>query len=371
MLKVLIIGNILENSGWSNQMANTVLALDTQPDSKVIPRNITILGNNNPDINPRILELIKQDCKKPDVIIYNTLPSLYEYHYGSKNIGLFVSESSDIRASGWPIRANLMDEIINCCYWNKEVSKKSGITKPIHILNQAIDINKSKSHFPEHAIRQHFKNEFLFYTIGEWTTRKNMECLIRAFHLEFKPTENVQLIIKTTPNGLGNNPMQTLQNKVNDIKMGLKLYRNIESYKKEVLMVGQASEEEIYSIHQAGDCFVSTSHAESFCIPAAVAMSMGKRVIVPNYGGFLEYCTNKNSFLIEGKEDYIHSAQDTLPDLYTGREKWFYPSVESLRTQMRLAYAAPDKRVENQGLKDIQKLSFENIGKLYKEALEK
>ena len=370
-MKVLVIGNFLEQSGYSDQCRNTILSMDAAG-LDVCAKNISILGNSC-DIPERIKEIERKSTKNPDIIFLNTLPSFYEYHAGAKNVGFFVLESSNIKASGWPNKCNLMDSLINCCFWNKEVSKKSGVTKPISIVPQAIDLEKSGRDYPLHDIRKIFPSEFIFYSIGEWTTRKNMALLIRAFHTEFRPSENVQLLIKTNPANLGSNPMQTLQGKVNEIKQGLKLYRNVENYKREILMVGNTNEEEIYSIHRSADCFISTSHAESFCIPAAVAMSMGKILIVPNYGGFLEYCNSKNSLLIDGSEGDIYGATDQMADLYTAREQWFYPEAESLRISMRLAYEnhTLTKKLTEQAKKDVQKLSFKNIGEQYKRVLEK
>ncbi len=360
-MKILVIGNFREQSGWSEQCRNTILVMDAAG-LEVVPRNITILGNQC-ELPDRIKELEKNSPKNPHVIYQNVLPSMAEYHAGAKNVLFYVSESSSFKAAGWQNRINLFDEVVNCCFWNKEVSKKSGVTRPIHIIPQAIDLAKSAQEYPTHEIRKLFRDEFIFYTIADWTTRKNLEQTIRAFHTEFKPTESVQLIIKT------NGQLQDVQNKVNSIKMGLKLYRDIDSYKREILMVGQAGEQEIYSLHQGGNCFVSTSHAEAFCIPAAVAMSMGKHILVPNYGGFQEYCTEKNSWLIKGVEDNIHSATDQMADLYTGREQWYYPDTNHLRQLMRQIFEnhhMTKSRLE-QAKRDIQKLSYLNVGKMYKE----
>lgn len=371
-MKVLFISNHRNQSGWSEQARNSILAMDAAG-LEVVPRAIDILGNQA-ELPQRIIELEQNSSKNPDMIFQNVLPAMAEYHAGAKNVLFFVSETNNFKATGWDLRANLFDLIIQCCDYNKQTCIKSGVKPKIAVIPQAIDLEKSNRDYPIHEVKKVFPDEFLFYTIGEISQRKNLPDLIRAFHLEFRPSENVQLLIKTTPQGLGGNPMQTLQNRVNDIKMGLKLYRNIESYKREILMVGQTSEQEIYSIHRTGDCYISSSHCEAFNIPCAVAMSMNKTVCVPNYAGFQMYCNDKNSFLIDGHEDFIHSATDTLPDLYIGRdEKWFYPSIEDMRIKMRLIYQNNTVRKAKiaQAQKDIQQLGFKPVGEKLKKELEK
>lgn len=370
-MKLIHISNFHEVSGWSSQAVNHILALDLAG-VEVVPRRINITGVQNPNLPARILELEKQSDSKPDIIVLNTLPNLYERIYGPKYVGFYLCETNNFRASGWQSKINLMDSAIVCCYHNKESSINSGVKKPINVVPLAVDIEKLKQPLEPHDVRKAYPNDFIIYTVGDISHRKNVATILKAFHTEFSPNEPVQLFIKTTPAGLGDNYVSKIDSLVGSVKSGLKLYRNIHSYKKEIIVCDYAPEDKIIQLHQSANCFVSASHCEAFCIPAAEALAVGNIVIAPNYGGFTEYLNDKNSYLVGGKEDNVFGAVDTLPDLYTAQESWYYPSIRDIRQAMRSAYEKKDlnkKKIE-QAQKDVVKLSLRNVGEKYKKVLE-
>ena len=131
-----------------------------------------------------------------------------------------------------------------------------------------------------------------------------------------------------------------------------------------------SNEEEICSIHQSCDCFVSASRAEAFCIPLANAMLAGKAVIAPNHSG-MDYINEKNAFVIRSYPTACFGATDSLPDLYTSQEQWFEVDVDDLREKMRSAYEKRDlsRRKSQQAKKEVQKFSFSAVGEQYKNIL--
>jgi glycosyltransferase involved in cell wall biosynthesis len=370
-MKVLIVGNYKELSGWSTQLKNHILALDSVG-VDVVPRNITITQNVDPNVPQRILELEERSSKNPDVVVLNTLPAFYERQGGAKYFGFYVAETSSFKPAGWQHKINLMDRAIVPNFFCQETSRRSEVKVPIHIVPQALDIHKFDVKYPVHPIRQANPNDFIFYTIGELTRRKNVEAILRAFHTEFSPNEPVQLFVKTTPTGLGDNPQQLINELVNKVKGGLKLYNSVDRYKKEFIIPSYASDEEINSIHQSCNCYVTASHGEAFNIPLAEAMAAGKIVVAPNHSG-MDYVTEKNAFVPRSYAATCFGAVDTISDLYTGREWWHDVDVDSLRKCMRDAFEKRDlsrKKIEV-AKKDIQKFSYQTVGKIYKETLQK
>lgn len=370
-MKVLIVGNYKELSGWSTQLKNHILALDSAG-VDVVPRNITITQSVDPNVSQRILELEQNSCKNPDIVVLNTLPAFYERQGGAKHYGYYVAETSSFKPAGWQHKINLMDRALVPNYFCKQSSLASNVKIPIDIVPQAIDTKKFDIAYPTHAIREANPNDFIFYTIGELTRRKNVEAVLRAFHTEFSPNEPVQLFVKTTPAGLGDNPQQLINELVNKVKVGLKLYSDIGRYKREFIVPSYASDEEINSIHQSCNCYVTASHGEAFNIPLAEAMVAGSIVVAPNHSG-MEYITEKNAFVAKSYESTCFGAVDTISDLYTGHEWWYDVDVNSLRKCMRDAFEKRDlsRRKVEVARKDMQKFSYENIGKIYKEILQK
>jgi len=362
-MKILFIGNIFEISGWSKAAEGHVRALN-EVGVDVTICNIKLTNVPNPDTHPLISDLAKRPIGKPDVIILNTLPFLYQ-RSSAKTIGYYMSET-DRLTPGWSSSINLLDHAIVPCYTNKQASIASNVKIPISVIPLVNTVESVE--YPIHPVRKNFGNDkFIFYTVGEWTQRKNVEDIIRAFHLEFSPSEPVELLIKTTPQGM-QNPAQFINETVERIKSGLGIYRDISRLKRENIICNYTNEDEINSIHSSCDCFVSASHGEAWCLPAFNALAFGNSVVVPNWGGFAEYCTEKNSYLVSGREDYVHDCEG-----YAGTSKYFYPSIESLRENMRKAYSlkAVNLKKKQQAAIDMKKFSIENVGRQYKQVLEK
>jgi glycosyltransferase involved in cell wall biosynthesis len=318
--------------------------------------------------------LEKGDDRNPDVVILNTLPSLYERQGKAKFIGYFMTETSNFKNAGWASKINIMDQCIVPCWFNKESAFNSKVKIPINTVPIPITLNKFDREIPTHNIRNNFPDKFIFYTISEFTRRKNIETIIKAFHLEFGPNEPVELFIKTTPVGL-DNPQKRISELIDNVKTGLKLYKNPARYKKENVFCSFASQEEMLSIHKSCDCFISASHGEAWDLPAMDALLAKKIVIASRYGGHLDYLDDKNSYLIDGQEDHCFGCLDTLRDMYVGTEKYFYPSVDSLRECMRKAYSESYRSVNLKKIQkaqtDLKKFSLEEVGGMYRKVLEK
>lgn len=369
-MKVLHVSNFKNLSGWSTQAVNHILALDSAG-IEVVPRHINMLNNVNPDLPARINELEKGCDSNPDVIIFNTLPSFYEKTSRAKCVGYYVIETSNFRSSDWASKINLMDRAFVPCYHNKVASTDSGVSIPISIVPECVDVTRYTRDYPTHQIRSTNPDNFIFLTVGEWTKRKNIEAIVRAFHTEFAPAEPVELVIKTTPVGF-KDPQSEINSRLESIKRGLKLYNNTERYKRENVICGFLSEDDMASLMQSSDCLVNASRAEAFCIPVVDAMGFGKVVISPDHTG-LDYINERNAYVLDSVEQPCIDAHDTLPDLYTGNECWHEVRIQALRAHMRSAFEkrSLNLRKQQQARKDVQDFSLENIGRLYAKALEK
>ena len=362
-MKILYLANYKNLSGWSQQAVNTILSLDTIPDITVVPRHVNILNNTNPDLPERIKELESNSDRNPDIIIQNVLPSMMEVTTRVlKNVGYFVCENSNFKATGWQHKLNMMSETWVPCYHNKQAALASNVDTGINIVPEATDVTKYNKTYPVHRIRESFPNDFIFLVLGEWSTRKNVEAVIKAFALEFDPLEPVQLFIKTTPGSVN------INQRLEETKNELGLYKDVSRYKRENVQCEFLGEDEIYGIHQSTDAYICTSHAEAWNIGAIDSMGFGKPILVPRYGGFLDYANDNNSYLIDGIEDFIWrgGSDKGLPDIYTSKESWFYPSLKSLMKNMRDCYSKEGVRKKKvQVAKEtVKKFSYEAVGKI-------
>lgn len=371
-MKILYIGHYKENTGWAEAAKNYILAMDSVG-LNVACRNVT-LTKDNQNINKRILELEKKDIEDCDYCIQHVLPHhLVGSKKFKKNIAFFVSESTSIKHLAWLNHLQQMDEV-----WvpNNDLSeslKSDKLNLPIKIIPHAFDIEKYTKKYNEIDIPQ-ARDTFKFYYIGDLNDRKNIRSIIRCFHSEFNRSEPVSFIFKIKKFGLSPVDLSKhFDNILLEEKKRLRLYKNIDSYIKEIVISENTSENNIYSLHQYADCFICPSHGEAWSIPSFEAMAFGNTPICSNFGGpkdFIDKNNIKTGFCVNGVYSICQCEDAAFQDIFTGREYWFQPCEKSIREKMRFYYENKNK-VKNAiaGLTRAKEFSYENIGKIIKGAL--
>ena len=326
-MKVLYIGNYKDGTGWGNACANNILALDSVG-VEVVPRAITF-NDSSGDCSKRILELEQNSEAGCDICIQHTLPHLYSYNSKFKNIGFIETETSNFIQSSWQHHANLMDEIwvpANSC---KRSCVASGVKVPINVVPHCLDISRYNDvkYLNQGSKIDSLMDTFNFAFVGEFVERKNIQALVKAFHMEFDIDEPVNLYIKTSQQTL-----DYVQNYLNQIKQGLKIRKR---YKEEVVICGRLSEDDYMSVLAQCHSFVMPSRAEGFCIPALEAMSVGMPVIYTRGTAMDDFCLGSP---VNSLEVPCFGAVSTMDYLYTANEKWNEIDLEGLMFAMRESF---------------------------------
>jgi glycosyltransferase involved in cell wall biosynthesis len=368
-MKILYIGHYKEGSGWSKAAIDLILAMNSVG-IDVTCRNIK-LTNNNPTVPNTILELENKPLSNIDVCIQHVLPHhMVGTQKFKKNIAYFVGESNTSLYNPWFVCLQNMDEV-----WvpNKNLMqnlKFDGFSKKINIVPHAFDTTKkcqleTKLKFPN--------NNFKFYYIGELNDRKNIESIIRCFHSEFASFEPVSLVLKIKKHGVsGVDLVKRCENICSTIKKELRMYKDIESYHKELIVGDDIDDKLIDILHNSCDCFVSPSHGEGWSIPAFDAMRYGKTPICSNEGGPAEFINNEDKntgTLINGIYSICNHSDPAFMDIFTGREEWFMPSEHEIKKAMRFYYENRSSIDRRSGAKMAEKFSYKNIGNMIKEVL--
>lgn len=380
MTKVLYLGVYRDQTGWGQAAIDYILALDAAG-VDVVPRAVKL---NDVKYEPpaRICELEQREARGADVVIQHVLPHLMEYSGAfGRNIALYASETSDFAHTTWPERLSQMDEVWFINGQMASAAKNSGVGRNVnHLIRYACVPHAAnmerfhRTYKPLPALAKlKAEGNFLFYTVGEMTRRKNLAALLKAFHLEFTPDEPVQLVIKTGRPGQSEKELQKhLQVFCAEIRRGLKLYYHPEMYKTEFIIGQSLTDEEMLRLHSSCDCFVQPSYGEAWSIPAFDAMAMGKTPIVTACGGYLEYVSNDTGWLVPGTEEPVFGVEDTFGDLFTGHETWTAVSIPELRLAMRQAYEQREwrERKANAGIERAYDFSYEKVGSLMRRILE-
>lgn len=299
-----------------------------------------------------------------DTVVTHLTPNNYPFHTeeGKKNIGITVWETTHIPSS-WVAECNKMDRIIVPCEQNVQSFRSSGVKVPILRVPHAIEVNNAPP-----AVIKGFEGVYKFYSIFQWTERKNPIGLLRAYFAEFSADEPVCLVLKTYSDFTKPLPPQ-----VKELLNAVKSIRNAAGLKSTppvVLVVKNMTKDEVWALHAGCDAFVLPHRAEGFGLPIAEAMALGKPVIATTFGGPNDFMTTQNSFRVGYKMTPVF-GMPWIAD-YDGRQWWSEPDLEEVTQNMRHVYTDRAYAVElgRQAQEDMQKYSVINIGKQLVKALE-
>lgn len=371
-MKVLYLGLFQDSTGYANAANETVLSLDAVG-IDVVCRKITLSGFNG-EYPSRIQELENKDLNGVTHCIQHYLPPMFHYNNRCKQIGYFHYETTHFKPSNWQYYCDIMDQIVVACRQNLHACQNSLVNKPISVINQATDITKYSKEYPPISLGFDTKRKFVFYAVGDFSVRKNYMALIRAYLTTFTKDDDVVLVLKTYISGL--NAEESEKKIVEAIKLTKERLRKniIDVYPPIILVTQRFSDEQMMSLHQMSDCFVSVEKGAGWGIPLFDACGFGKQVITTNWGGAIDFVEN-NGYLINGQLEPVYGMDNLscpFPDLYTSYEEWYEPNFNILCSSMKKAYLkGKNCLTDKDTLKTwLNKFSYESIGNQWKKMLE-
>lgn len=374
---LLYISNFLEATGYSEAARNLCKSIFYQ-DFPTIANNIK-LTHDIIEPDKVIKELLNRNSRytkdkygspiTPNISLIHSLPYFFQYDsYFKYNIGRFDWECDNFISSSWPKYCNLMDRLWVASSFQKTIMKQAAITTPIDIVPHPIDRNRFEYNDNRPGFVSHLKRDtgnYVFYTIGEFVSRKNYEGLLRAWHSHFSIYDKVELIIKTSKSGTVKAELDKILEGLNEhVKRSLKV--NKRWVKDPIFVTERFEQEDLDKLHIESDCFVSATHGEGWLQPAQDAMCFGKPCILPKYSGYLDYADDTNSYLVNGFVTNCYGTADVGPDLYNGYQKWFEPDISHMGLLMKLIAKNKDLGVDKgkEGRKLLDKYDYSAIGRL-------
>lgn len=357
-MNVAYCGPLKDYSGYGEANRHFVAALDTA-DITVIPQllSYSVESSDFGTLGQRI-EPLYQNKGQFDIRILHTTPN--EFHHlinkGVYNIAHFFWETDRVPedfASG----LNLCNEVWTGSKANADAIKKAGVDKPVYIFPQPMETDRV---WPDKYHIEGFDGQ-LFYSIFEWTDRKNPGDLLNAYWQEFQNDENVGLLIKTYFRNFTLPNKQMIKEQINILKSrsGLKKFPRV------FLYLDLMDRREIMRIHQTGDVYVSAHHGEGWGVPQVEAALAGNPMISTGWGGCHEYFKNGENAVLLPYEMGRLTGMAHSDRWYTSDQNWANVDKDALRAAMRNMYEDP-KLVEKLG-KAAQKrvcdrFNFERVG---------
>ena len=254
----------------------------------------------------------------------------------SKNINMTVWESNRI-PDVWKTlhKATKTTSCIVPCAWNKEVFEKTGIKTYYlpHVIEDDIVQPKEMSGFPIDL-----DNKFVVFSMSQWIQRKGFDALIAAYCMEFDDNDDALLVIKTYIDAMNthingfNKQLHVVGNEIKKIKSGI-IKNGRPSNAKIIPICNILSYNNISWLYSKADVFALATRGEGFGLTISESIMHEIPVIVPNFGGHVDYIDKESNFLFNG-HDHPYMNDPT----YDYDMDWYEPDIKDLRLKLRKAY---------------------------------
>lgn len=360
-------GPIYNVSGYGKACRLNILALQRYGDVDVLPLNLTPVTMDYRGREAREVRAIEDANREydHDISIYHCNLKAYTrlYEPNKRNLVYTVYESTVLEQQ--------LKEILVGHDWGLVVPSEfvgntfrlAGVPNRIHIVPHAF-----RPYEPvDVECLQNLGARFKFYTINNWTPRKNMQGLLHAYFRAFTEDDDVILLIKTFR--LDYTPQQD--------ELILQEFAAIRrEYSKPPLvcfLFGVWDEPQIAALHQAGDVFVSATHGEAWGLTGFEAMGYGKPVIQTYWSGMMDYMRDDCCYPVrEGREDHYTIERPFSAPVGEG-DTWFYPDMDRFSELMRHCYQHPEEakaKGEAARAHIASRYSLQAIGWRFKEVLQ-
>jgi glycosyltransferase involved in cell wall biosynthesis len=360
-LKVHYISHLFENSGWGRSCRELIRALyENDVELTVSPVILSKTAKISGEYS-FINNLVNKDIGKPEYVIQHILPHYMQYNGNyKKNVGIALLETSDIRSTKMSKYLEVLDEVWIC---NKD-NLINGLTNiktiPFPVDTSIVNRNIAKMNIPE------IKDSYKFYTVCEYSRRKNIWAGVRSFFKAFHNSDNVCLIIKIFA---GNKNPQAFKEKLEEELELCKRNCGVINPPEVYFITEFFDEEQLLSLHKYCDCFILPSFGEAWSYPMVDSLMFGKPVITSRLAGpqYLSWLGCEIDFCSSSVDGY-HGELDRIHGYHTIYENCQNINENDMSLKMKKQYSIRENNLEN-NLKALNKISFENVGRMMCEQL--
>lgn len=330
-MNIKYIGNFKDGTGWAKACVYNALSIKQTG----VNINCTPIKYNNSDIEIEkdIDELINSDFDNYDIVVNHCLPTEYKWNYNSKNVGFVALETERLSNKFWTKKINLMDEIWVPNVQSQNCLLNSDVRVPIKIFKHRFnyyDLLNNKSQVKINGI----EHSYNFAFVGDFSKRKNIESLLRAFFCEFEYFENVNLFLKL------NGEMAKIESFTNEVK---KRCRKISKSKNPIIINSYLNYFDLMSIIKQCHTFVLPSYGEACCYPALESAAVGLNVLYTEGIGIDNYISGNKAVPVKSNLTPCYGATDALEGLYLYNDFWREIDTYELAKAMREIVLSPPK----------------------------
>jgi glycosyltransferase involved in cell wall biosynthesis len=238
----------------------------------------------------------KLDCTYDMQLSYTALPNFAQYFIrGNTNrFGIWNYETT-VLPTAFPKFHKYVDKMLPSSNFSKKIFTDNGIPADHQIvIHHGIHIDKfNNSGVYPLKTKKKYK---ILCNIAQPHLRKNIPNLLKAYGLAFNKNDNVCLVLKVSRKS-ANNAHSAFDINFNEVftawKKKFKNHAEVEIIDQFIV--------DIETLYNACDIVWTMANTECFWMPGLEGFAANKLVIAPRYGGQLDYMTDENSLLIDGK----------------------------------------------------------------------
>jgi glycosyltransferase involved in cell wall biosynthesis len=368
-MKILYIAPVRDFSGYAAAARGYIAALHAAGADLVVRPVRYDRADAGTEYVPTALEaeLMKKPLENIDVVIQHTTPNEMRPVAGKVNIAVCAWETTKI-PDYWAKKLNQFNAVFTFCEESIRAFTSSGVTVPVFKVPHTFDIPSYTldgiSPIISPSAPDCFKDRFVFYNISQFSTKKGIDVLLKAYLLGFHGMQDkVMLVLKTYIDMANRNTeRQKLQSFVASVKSALRLEQD--KYPPVMLITSTLTDEQIKKLHRTGHAYVCSSRAEGWCIPAFEALAYGNKLVTTAWGGMGEFAVENdvprnNVYLVDYNLEPLIGQGHPDPELYTAKELIAEPSTSSMIDAMQDAMD-----LAKHGKTNLMEFDYSNIGPL-------
>lgn len=265
--------------------------------------------------------------------------------YGSMRVGRTMFETDRI-PDGWAERCNALDEVWVPTEFNRQTFTEGGVkAEKLRVVRAGVDTELFRP--DAQPLKISHTRSFNFLSVFDVQPRKGSDLLLRAYLSEFKPDEDVALILKVSKcSDPSIDPAAQLCYFI-EKEAGVRL----ENCPPVILLNQVMPQTQMAALYATADAFVLPTHGEGYGRPLMEALASELPVIATRWSGQLDFLRDDNSYLIDIEGLVPASVEE---EVFAGH-LWAQPSVDHLRQLMRRVFSNPaEARTRaRQGRKDM------------------
>lgn len=208
----------------------------------------------------------------------------------------------------WPPALNGFEGVFVPSEFNRRALVDGGVTAPVTVVpHVAREVRPLPQRPGERFWGDVDEDDFVFYTVGTWSTRKALDQTLRAFLETFRADEKVALVVKTGPDDW----IALAREKEKEGESGgpehltrtwwsvARILAGYERPAKVHLVTRVVGSEEIDRLHTRGDCCVSLARSEGWGLVPFDALLFDTPAVVTGWGGQLDYLGEDYPWLVD------------------------------------------------------------------------